>query len=205
MPAAKSDRLKQAKADADKEVAAYKAERESTYKEKMASVRHHSRMLPADGLTGHTVYPLCAPSFAALSMSVVFDPALPWGVQNSSSAGDTVKRLAAESDEQVKQIQQNVAAHKTAVRFFTPRRAPSTCVVAWTDVAGCRLLNPRNGRLHWLTPAGGRDPDQIRDDRETVSWGLCGSVRQDILWCWTRRCFRQQCSLRMSALARMLC
>ena len=36
-------------------------------------------------------------------------------MQNTSSAGDTVKRLGAESDDQVQQIQQNVEEHKKSV------------------------------------------------------------------------------------------
>jgi len=41
-------------------------------------------------------------------------------LQNTSSAGDTVKRLGAESDDQVQQIQQNVDEHKKAVSERTP-------------------------------------------------------------------------------------
>ena len=68
--AAKSDRLKQAKADADKEVAAYKAEREAAYKEKMASVRHCSGTLSIDGSCGSRRV-VCNTSFCCLSMSDV--------------------------------------------------------------------------------------------------------------------------------------
>ena len=43
--AAKSDRLRQAKAEAEKEIAAYKAEREGAYQKKLAEVRVRSERL----------------------------------------------------------------------------------------------------------------------------------------------------------------
>ena len=119
--AAKTDRLKQAKADADKEVAAYKAEREAAYKEKMASVcggrdpgpcashdpPHHRTQRRGAVL-------LLARCDLHLRAKQCMSP------QNTSSAGDTVKRLGAESDDQVQQIQKNVEAHKKAVSKPTP-------------------------------------------------------------------------------------
>ena len=39
MPAAKSDRLKQAKAEAEKEIKGYKAQREEQYQKRIADVR----------------------------------------------------------------------------------------------------------------------------------------------------------------------
>ena len=117
--AAKSDRLKQAKADADKEVAAYKAEREAAYKEKMASVRSTGQPLYCtEPNVPNVPQKRHADSAAVCSLSTAYlvslIKALP-PMQNSSSAGDTVERLGAESDDQVQQIQKNVGEHKKAV------------------------------------------------------------------------------------------
>ena len=100
MLAAKSDRLKQAKADADKEVAAYKAEREGSYKEKMASVRSssvhdqthclQSLVLCTVGLLSSSVYVKQSPSrelgIAELEQCRRYCQAIGGGVRRAGSA-----------------------------------------------------------------------------------------------------------------------
>lgn len=87
-------------------------------------------------------------------------------LQNTSSAGDTVKRLGAESDDQVKQIEQNVAAHKKAVS--TPALVFDLIAIARAllDTRCCVLT-----RLHGILAAGSGDSDQVRDDGQVVKDG----------------------------------
>jgi hypothetical protein len=54
----KQDRLRQAKAEADREIAAYRAEREGAYQKKVAEVRLELRCLPLRSLEGQVLYSL---------------------------------------------------------------------------------------------------------------------------------------------------
>ena len=49
MCAGKTDRLRQAKAEAEKEISAYRAEREGAYQKKVSEVRTRRRLLRRDG------------------------------------------------------------------------------------------------------------------------------------------------------------
>lgn len=51
LPAAKQDRLKQARAEADREIAAYKAEREGAYQKKVSEVSRSSCPLQLSSLS----------------------------------------------------------------------------------------------------------------------------------------------------------
>ena len=100
--AAKQDRLRQAKAEAEREIAAYRAEREGAYQKKLSEVRVNG------GLQCRPVQQhVREPGDQSLKHAV--------SVQSSSGAQTTLQRLAGETTLSVQKIQADVKARKSQV------------------------------------------------------------------------------------------
>ena len=113
--AAKADRLKQAKQEAEKEIKAYKAQREEQFQKRMSDVRpapyyktYYRNLVPARH--AHTLGSThcCRCSNISSRLMVVV-------MQDSSSSGANVKRLDSESAKAVKDIEKNIASKKKEV------------------------------------------------------------------------------------------
>lgn len=120
-PAAKAERLKQAKEEAEREIATYKAEREAEFKRKVAEVstRLQSPAAPAAQAAppGSGAAQLrCGCRAGACCRHAVrgapADPAHRWPPdacpQDSSASTENVKQLTAESEGAIKAIQESI-------------------------------------------------------------------------------------------------
>lgn len=113
--AAKADRLKQAKQEAEKEIKAYKAQREEAFQKRMSDV---SPIFTSLALAALPPWPASSETCFSQSRTVKWvqkqyaaDP-----VQDSSTSGANVKRLESESAASVKNIEKSIASKKKEVR-----------------------------------------------------------------------------------------
>lgn len=102
---AKADRLKQARAEADREIAAFKATREEAYQRALAEVRQKKRgevSSQAHGPKKKTARPL-TPVFSPLQ------------TQSAAASGETADRLAAQAAADVKAVEAQSSARAGGV------------------------------------------------------------------------------------------
>ncbi len=102
-PLAKSERLKQAKAEAEKELSLFKAERDEQYKKRVAEVwvsEHRGAVLI---LTVTCFHPQTNP---------------PLFEQNSTSSEGNLKKLTQDAETQIQSLQSSIASKKKEVLDF---------------------------------------------------------------------------------------
>lgn len=113
---AKTERLRQAKAEAEKEIAAYRAEREAAYQKRLAEVRLcfvASCARALDAVTPPTTPPTPLPLPDKLK-----NPPSPQNTtpnQSSSGAAEMEERMRVETEQQVAKLRADVAAKKASV------------------------------------------------------------------------------------------
>jgi hypothetical protein len=120
-PQAKQERLRQAKAEAEREIAAYKAEREGAYQKKLAEVRsvgcavclHSVCQAGATCVLAVRLYP--SPHSMQTLSNTNHTPRNAPPPQTTSGAAATSERLHKETELAIKQVQADVKASKGAV------------------------------------------------------------------------------------------
>jgi hypothetical protein len=123
-PTAKTERLRQAKAEAEREIAAYRAEREAGYQKRLAEVGRHVGRKPNlrrrvrerprrhDAPPTSTNHP---PSTHNTNTNKIQPPQHQKQKQCSSGSAQMEERMRAETEQQVAQLRADVAAKKQGV------------------------------------------------------------------------------------------
>jgi hypothetical protein len=141
-PAGKQERLRQAKAEAEKEIAAYRAEREGAYQKRIQEVRRPaerpengachvpqragplpafaSPLVPLDPAAAEHARRQSAPRIAQANSPRAPQPPLKLlrrcpGAQGTTGSAATTTRLQAETDNNIRQVQSDVKAKKVQV------------------------------------------------------------------------------------------